>query len=76
MHIEDNTICIVETQYPWIYDFCEPGTETEMLKKAKEGKLLGLRKEKDMLMLEEPAINGIWTLFLNDEGGIIKITLW
>ena len=39
MRIEDNTICVVETKYPWIFDFCESGTETEMLEKAEAKRL-------------------------------------
>lgn len=39
MRIEDNTPCVVETKYPWIYDFCEPGTEAETLEKAEAKRL-------------------------------------
>ena len=48
----------------------------ELDEKAKAGKLIPLRKEKDKLMLAEPEINGIWTIFLNDKGSITRITLW
>lgn len=69
-----DTIEIPHEEYTSIEDIIRINNELD--EKAKAGKLLGLRKEKDMLMLAEPAINGIWTLFLNDKGGIIKITLW
>ena len=48
----------------------------ELGKKANEGKLIALRREKDKLMFAEPSINGIWTIFLNKDGYINKITLW
>lgn len=48
----------------------------ELGEKAKDGKLLGLRKEKDYLMLSEPEINGIWTLYLDEDGNITKIVLF
>lgn len=48
----------------------------ELGKKAQAGKLMPLRQEKDRLMLAEPAINGIWTLHLDENGGIKKITLF
>ena len=48
----------------------------ELDKKAKEGKLIGIRKEPKMLMLSEPAINGIWVYYLDDKGFIKKIVLF
>ena len=71
-HIE--TIELPHEEYTSIEDIIRINKELDQ--KARDGKLLGLRKEKDMLMLAEPAINGIWTLFLNENGGIVKITLW
>ena len=71
-HIE--TIELPHEEYTSIEDIIRINKELDQ--KARDGKLFGLRKEKDMLMLAEPAINGIWTLFLNENGGIVKITLW
>lgn len=48
----------------------------ELSKKADEGKIIGIRKEDDMLMLAEPEINGIWIIYLNDKGYIKKIVLF
>ncbi len=48
----------------------------ELEEKAKAGQLIGIRKEPKMLMLSEPAINGIWTIYLNDEGFIEKIVVF
>lgn len=48
----------------------------ELDKKAREGKLIGIRKEKKLLQLAEPAINGIWNIYLNDKGFIEKIVLF
>ena len=48
----------------------------ELSEKAEKGLLVGLRQEKEMLMLAEPRINGIWTLHLNEKGYITKITLF
>ena len=48
----------------------------ELSKKADEGKVIGIRKEDDMLMLAEPEINGIWIIYLNDKGYIKKIVLF
>lgn len=48
----------------------------ELDKKAREGKLIGIRKEKKMLQLAEPAVNGIWTIYLNDKGFIEKIVVF
>lgn len=44
--------------------------------KAQEGKVLGIRKEDNMLLLAEPEINGIWAIYLNEEGYIKKIVLF
>jgi hypothetical protein len=68
------TIEMPHEEYTSVEDIIRINNELDQ--KAKDGKLIGLRKEKNMLMLSEPAINGIWTLFLNDKGGIVKITLW
>jgi hypothetical protein len=48
----------------------------ELSEKAEKGLLIGIRQEKDKLMLAEPQINGIWTLHLNEKGYITKITLF
>lgn len=48
----------------------------ELSEKAEKGLLVGIRQEKDKLMLAEPQINGIWTLHLNEKGYITKITLF
>lgn len=46
----------------------------ELADKANKGELLPLRMDKDKIMIAEPSINGIWTLFL-DKGNIVKIVL-
>ena len=48
----------------------------ELNQKALDGKLIGIRKEKNMLQFAEPQINGIWTMYLNDKGYIEKIVLF
>ena len=48
----------------------------ELGEKAQKGLLIGLRQDKKMLQLAEPAINGIWCLYLNDSGSITKIVLF
>ena len=48
----------------------------ELGEKAKKGLLIPLRQEKNLLEVAEPRINGIWDIFLNDEGNIKKIILW
>ena len=48
----------------------------ELNEKAKKGLLIGLRQEADLLEIAEPSINGIWDIFLNDAGNIVKIVLW
>jgi len=48
----------------------------ELEEKAKAGQLIGIRKESKLLMLAEPAINGIWTIYLTDEGFIEKIVVF
>lgn len=46
----------------------------ELTAKANRGELMPLRMDGDKLMVAEPSINGIWTLFL-DKGKIVKIVL-
>ena len=48
----------------------------ELNEKAKKGLLVGIRQDKEKLMIAEPQINGIWTLHLNEKGYITKITLF
>jgi hypothetical protein len=48
----------------------------ELNEKAEKGLLIGIRQDKERLMLAEPQINGIWTLFLNEKGYIKKIVLF
>ena len=48
----------------------------ELNEKAQKGLLIGIRQDKDKLMLAEPQINGIWTMYLNEKGYITKITLF
>ena len=48
----------------------------ELNKKASEGKLVGIRQEKNFLQLSEPAINGIWNIWLDEKGFISKIVLF
>lgn len=48
----------------------------ELDAKATKGELLPIRQTSEYLMVAEPAINGIWTLHLDEEGFIKKITLF
>lgn len=48
----------------------------ELNEKAKKGLLVGIRQDKEKLMIAEPSINGIWTLFLDAKGYIKKIVLF
>ena len=48
----------------------------ELNEKAKKGLLVGIRQDKEKLMIAEPQINGIWTLFLDTKGYIKKIVLF
>lgn len=48
----------------------------ELGRKARMGKLVPIHMGDDKLELSEPAINGIWTIFLNEKGFITKITLF
>lgn len=48
----------------------------ELGEKAQKGELIPLRKEKNLLQLAEPRINGIWDIILSDKGTITKIVLW
>ena len=48
----------------------------ELREKAEQGLLVPIRQEKNLLELAEPRINGIWNIYLNDEGNITKIVLW
>lgn len=48
----------------------------ELDAKARRGELVALRKTAKTLMIAEPAINGIWTLHLDEKGRIKKITLF
>lgn len=48
----------------------------ELIVKASRDMLIGIRQEKQMIMLAEPQINGIWTIYLNEKGYITKITLF
>ena len=48
----------------------------ELNEKAKKGLLIGIRQDKEKLMLAEPQVNGVWTLHLNEKGYITKITLF
>ena len=48
----------------------------ELGEKAEKGLLMPIRQEKNLLQLSEPRINGIWNIYLNDDGFITKIVLW
>lgn len=48
----------------------------ELSQKAQKGLLIGIRQDKEKLMIAEPQINGIWTIYLNKKGYITKITLF
>ena len=48
----------------------------ELGEKAEEGKLIGLRQDKNEIVLAEPSINGIWVMCLNEKGYIKKIVLF
>ena len=48
----------------------------EFDRSEKKGLLVGIRQDKEKLMIAEPQINGIWTLHLNEKGYITKITLF
>ena len=48
----------------------------ELGEKADKGLLVGIRQESHLLQLAEPRINGIWNIYLNDDGNITKIVLW
>ena len=48
----------------------------ELGDKARAGKLLPISMSDTELRLSEPEINGIWTIFLDENGNITKITLF
>ena len=48
----------------------------ELDEKAKKGLLVPLRQEPNLLMLSEPRINGIWNIYLDNNGCIEKIVLF
>ena len=82
--IENENACQIEECFEVIElpheEYTKPAdikrVNDELNEKAKKGLLIGLRQEKEMLMLAEPRINGIWTLHLNEKGYITKITLF
>lgn len=68
------TIKLKTMEYTSIEDLVR--INKELGEKAEKGLLMPLRMEKNLLELAEPSINGIWEIFLNNEGNIQKIVLW
>lgn len=68
------TIKIPHFEYTKVEDLIR--INNELGEKAEKGLLMLLRQEKHLLELAEPSINGIWEIFLNDEGYIQRIVLW
>ena len=67
-------IAMPHVEYTKVEDLVR--VNNELGEKAKNGLLVGLRQEKNLLQLAEPRINGIWNIYLNDAGSIERIVLW